>query len=176
MLRRKRRRGVDERQFHLFDSYLRPSRDFGCGPNARVCEPQSPRIYIASRTVHAEKWRRLREDGFPIVSTWIDEAGAGQSQCLSNLATRCIEEARSCTHLILYCEEGEYLKGALLECGAALANNIPVYCVGYCPSISRVFENHPCWHSCDAIEGALNSVFHSQPAIPLDGLFVQHGR
>src|SRR5271165_2948629 len=86
MLRRKRRRGVDERQFHLFDKYLRPSRDFGCGPNARVCEPQSPRIYIASRTVHAEKWRRLREDGFPIVSTWIDEAGAGQSQCLSNLA------------------------------------------------------------------------------------------
>ena len=157
VLTRPRRRRTDDRQFHLFDAHLRPSRYYSAAPE-HSGDPQRIRIYIASRTVHAAKWRDLREAGFPIISTWIDEAGVGQSQSLSGLATRCIEEARSSTHFILYCEEGEYLKGALLECGAAMANNIPVYCVGSCPSISRVFENHPCWHSCGAIEEALNSV------------------
>jgi hypothetical protein len=113
------------------------------------------RIYIASKVTHAEKWRRLRDEGWPVISTWIDEAGEGESKSLANLATRCIDEARSCTDFILYSEPGDVLKGALLECGAALANGVPVYGVGTGPSISRVFENHPCWRICDTVEDAL---------------------
>lgn len=168
---RKRRSVADDRQFRLFDASLRPTRHlYGASPE-RFCNLQNIRIYIASRTIHASKWRKLRESGLPIFSTWIDEADAGQSKCLSSLATRCIEEARSSTHLILYCEEGEHLKGALLECGAALANNIPVYCVGNCASISRVFENHPCWRSFNDVEEVLNSIIPSPTAFPLAGLF-----
>ena len=55
-------------------------------------------------------------------------------------------------------EPGELLKGALIEVGVALAHGIPVYCVGDCESISRVFRAHPLWHSVrslyDAMEGA----------------------
>ena len=32
-------------------------------------------IYTASKTKHADKWRALRSAGYPIISTWIDEAG-----------------------------------------------------------------------------------------------------
>ena len=112
-------------------------------------------IYIASKTVHAGAWRLLRDSyGLKIISTWIDEADAGQSACLQDLSRRCIEEAKSCERFVLFCEDGEILKGALLECGAALASNINVYCVGDCPSISRVFENHPLWHKCATVAEA----------------------
>jgi hypothetical protein len=115
------------------------------------------RIYIASKVTHASRWLDLRNAGWPIISTWIDEAGEGESKSLADLTLRCIAEASSCTHFVLYSEHGEILKGALLECGAALAHDIPVYCVGSGPSISRVFENHPCWHTCDSVEDALYS-------------------
>lgn len=38
------------------------------------------RIYGASRTSHAEKWKAWRSAGLPIVSSWIDEAGPGQTK------------------------------------------------------------------------------------------------
>lgn len=117
--------------------------------------PPDRKIYIASKVTHAARWLDLREDGWPIISTWIDEAGEGESKSLADLTLRCIAEAASSTHFILFTEEDEILKGALLECGAALANEVPVYCVGGGPSISRVFEKHPCWRKCDTIEDAL---------------------
>ena len=88
-------------------------------------------IYIASKTAHAERWRFLRDKvGDPIISTWIDEAGAGESADLNDLWTRCIAEATSCELLIVYREPGEVLKGAWVEVGAALAVDTPVYAVG----------------------------------------------
>lgn len=88
-------------------------------------------IYIASKTRHADRWRFLRDKvGEPIISTWIDEAGAGESACLDDLWRRCIKEASSCQVLIVYREPSDVLKGAWVEVGAALAAGIPVYAVG----------------------------------------------
>lgn len=88
-------------------------------------------IYIASKTKHAERWRFLRDKvGEPIISTWIDEAGPGESADLDDLWRRCISEASSCEVLIVYREPDEILKGAWVEVGAALASGIPVYAVG----------------------------------------------
>ena len=112
-------------------------------------------IYVASKTVHAATWRKWRDEyGIKIISTWIDEADAGQSACLRDLSARCIEEAKRCERFVLYCDGEEILKGALLECGAALASGIDVYCIGDCPSISKVFEKHPLWHKCNDIPAA----------------------
>ena len=37
-------------------------------------------IYVASRVSRAEMWRGYRDEGgVPIVSTWIDEAGDGET-------------------------------------------------------------------------------------------------
>lgn len=87
-------------------------------------------IYIASKTKHAEFWRRLRHLGDPIISTWIDEADEGESGDLNDLWRRCLLESSTCKVLIVYREPGEVLKGAWVEIGAALQVGIPVYAVG----------------------------------------------
>lgn len=88
-------------------------------------------IYIASKTKHADRWRRLRDDaGLPIISTWIDEAGAGESGDLSDLWRRCILEASTASALVLYREPDDVLKGGWVELGAALACGVPVFAVG----------------------------------------------
>jgi len=87
-------------------------------------------IYITSKTRHAERWRSLRSDGVPIISTWIDEAGVGEVLDWRDLWRRCISEIASSSTLIVYIEPGDVLKGTLVEVGAALANNVPVLVVG----------------------------------------------
>jgi hypothetical protein len=88
-------------------------------------------IYIASKTKHADRWRFLRDKiGEPIISTWIDEAGEGQSADLDDLWRRCISEASSCAILIAYREKDEVFKGGWVEVGAALAFKVPVYAIG----------------------------------------------
>lgn len=78
-------------------------------------------IYVASKTAHASMWREYRSVGAPIISTWIDEAGAGETTDFADLWTRCVMEARDALCLVLYRLPGEILKGALVEAGAALA-------------------------------------------------------
>lgn len=118
-----------------------------------------PRIYIASKTKHAARWRELRDaQGYNITSTWIDEAGPGESKDLSDLARRCVDEARKANALILYCESGDFpLKGALIEVGAALGAGVPVFVVGECESLNTALASHPLWLACDSLEIALKS-------------------
>lgn len=88
-------------------------------------------IYIASKTKHAERWRKLRDVyGYPINSTWLDEAGPGESASLSDLWLRCIREASAASALVIYCEKDEVLKGAWIELGAALHAGVQIYAVG----------------------------------------------
>jgi hypothetical protein len=87
-------------------------------------------IYIASKTRHAGRWKDLRAKGFPIISTWIDEAREGESADLDDLWSRCIAEASGCRVLIVYREQDDILKGGWVEVGAALAAGVPVYAVG----------------------------------------------
>ncbi len=124
---------------------------------------RATRVYVASKCSHAPMWCRLREEvkesnEIRIISTWLDEAGPGQSKDLEDLAFRCLKEAATADAVILYCEEGEILKGALLEAGAALANDVPVYCVGFCPSISQAFRKHPMWHEAGTIGEAVSII------------------
>lgn len=118
-------------------------------------------IYTASKTKHADKWRQLRAEGWPIISTWIDEAGVGQSASLSDLWHRCIQEATIAECVLLYREPGEVLKGAFIEVGAALAHGNVVYAVG-CEEFS--FINHVGVKQCPTIAAALIAI-HSHQGI-----------
>lgn len=83
--------------------------------------------YCASRTHHAPMWRRLREDGFKLSATWIDEAGPGQTPDLGALWSRIRREVTSSSRFVLYAEPADFpLKGALVEAGMALAAIIPI--------------------------------------------------
>lgn len=86
------------------------------------------RIYIASRTYRAAKWRRLRDiEGWQITSSWIDEAGTGESTNLGNLWSRVEAEIAGSKLFILYVEMEDFpLKGALIEVGMAIATPIPI--------------------------------------------------
>lgn len=122
---------------------------------ARWLKTPATGIYIASKTVHANKWKRLRAQGVEIVSTWIDEAGPGETADFSDLWKRCVAEASNCRKLICYRETGETLKGAFIEVGAALAREIPVYCVGDFEGMS--FTNHPLVRTAESIDAAVRA-------------------
>jgi hypothetical protein len=97
-------------------------------------------IYVASKVRWAPRWRQLRAEGLPIISTWIDEAGAGETGDWADLWCRCLAEVARCHVLILYADESERLKGALVEVGAALALGKPVIVFG---SQRWTWEAHP---------------------------------
>jgi excisionase family DNA binding protein len=111
------------------------------------------RIYIASKARHAPRWRTLQARGCNIISSWIHRAGDDEALEPTELSVQCIEEIRRADRLVLYCEEGERLGGALIEAGAALSAGVPVYSVG--PYRSRVFEAHPLWRRCESLSEAL---------------------
>lgn len=88
-------------------------------------------IYVASRASIPERsamWRRLRDDyGWQITSTWIDEAGEGETADFTELWDRIMVEIGAARKLVFYAEPGDFpLKGAILEAGIALGMGKPV--------------------------------------------------
>jgi hypothetical protein len=90
----------------------------------------APLLYVASRASLPERsamWRALRNDGWRIASTWIDEAGEGETASFADLWHRIEDEIRNSDGLILYAEREDFpLKGALVEVGIALGMRKPV--------------------------------------------------
>lgn len=86
-------------------------------------------IYIASKVKHAERWRAVASM-HPVSSTWIYEAGNGETSDFDHLWRRCMAEAASSNALVIYREPDEILKGAWIEMGIAMAAGVPVHAVG----------------------------------------------
>jgi len=102
------------------------------------------KIYVASKVRHAAKWLKMRTNGLPISSTWIDEAGEGASPSLESLAIRCIEEARDADAVLFYTsKDDDAQKGSLLEVGAALGALRPILIVGDGLGLGKTFSYHP---------------------------------
>ena len=124
-------------------------------------------IYIASRASiakHPENWRKLRDvDRFNIVCSWINEAGAGETDDFSELWSRIESEIKSCERLILYVEPDDFpLKGALIEVGMALSLGIQVFVVAHDVVIEKPnfrpigsWINHPLVKVVDSMDTAL---------------------
>lgn len=86
-------------------------------------------IYVASKSRHAPIWLRFRALGYPIISSWIDEATPRHALDWHDLWDRCVREACSAGVLVLYAESDEVLRGAFVEMGADLAAGRPVIAV-----------------------------------------------
>lgn len=95
-----------------------------------MSEVEELKIYVASRASVPERpamWRELREQGWPINSTWIDEAGEGESSDFVELWDRIQHEIANAHGVILYAKSDDFpLKGAYIECGIALGQGKPV--------------------------------------------------
>ena len=96
-------------------------------------------IYVSSKLKHTAKWLALRQRGVPILSTWIDEPSEPPS--FEDLWARCVREASTAKALICYAEDGDILKGGLVEVGAALGAGVPVFVIN--PQPGWTFTNHP---------------------------------
>jgi len=114
-------------------------------------------IYIASKAKHGPRWLAMRAAGVPFISTWIDECGVGATSDWADLWFRCIHEASMAHAVILYVEEGETLKGALVEAGAALAHGVHVHVVSAAP-LDHTFVRHPHVHEHSTLEEALGAI------------------
>lgn len=126
------------------------------GEDREAVEGGKAKIYIASKTIHADSWISLRDDAdVNIISTWIDEAAPGGSIDLPDLARRCINEAANADAMIVYRHPDEYLKGAFIEMGVALANKKPIYLVGPVLPETSVFASPPNVFHCQTIEDAI---------------------
>lgn len=90
-----------------------------------------PKFYVASRASIPERsamWRDLRSQGWQITSSWIDEAGEGETEDFGELWQRIYREISESDALILFATEGDFpLKGALVEVGIALGMGKKVF-------------------------------------------------
>jgi hypothetical protein len=87
-------------------------------------DKQKP-LYVASRASLPERpalWRFLRANGWPIISTWIDEAGPGETASMSELWERIAGEVSQACGVVAFVDPSRDLplKGALVEVGMAL--------------------------------------------------------
>jgi hypothetical protein len=121
-------------------------------------ESDLPKIYIASKTKHAQRWIEWRESGVNIISTWIDEAGEGASPDLADLCKRCINECLECDAMIIYREGEDYLKGAFIEMGVALTRKIPIILVGDILPESSVFTQNGNVFTAETVEEAIDDI------------------
>ena len=97
-------------------------------------------IYVASKAKYGPEWIAMRQKGYPVKSTWIDECGYGATSDWSELWTRCVTEASTAIAVVVIEREGDEPRGALVEVGAALAAGVPVFAAG----VSKgTWHNHP---------------------------------
>ena len=125
------------------------------------------KIYVASRASvpeRSEMWRRFRALGYPIISTWIDEAGDGETDDFGELWRRIYGEIEQSTALVLYAETDDFpLKGALIEAGIALGmGKAVIVCLPNVQLDGRTSRpvgswiQHPLVRRIDHAEAALN--------------------
>lgn len=120
-----------------------------------------PKIYIASKARHRPRWREFRDGmGYQIISRWIDTGdkyiGTTAGDAMSDLDYRqlwreCVQDVRDCDVLVLYVEEGEHLKGALIELGIALGLKKEIIVTG-------PLGDNGTWHYHDKVEVSDKSI------------------
>jgi hypothetical protein len=123
----------------------------------------NPSIYSASKIWHATKWQDLRDRlKFNIVATWIDvPCGTPENPTGAKLLTdleksklwiACAIEPVMADCTIVYAEEGDEMRGALVELGSSLGANKPVFLIGDCATFrvanhsDVAFTKHPFFH------------------------------
>jgi nucleoside 2-deoxyribosyltransferase len=105
------------------------------------------RVYFASKLKHAAKWRDLCEENHHFIAhaRWLKHnkiATPDSPRYAREFWLQDEQDVRDADVVVVYGEEGEHLRGALVEAGIALALGIPVYVVGDHPDYGT-WQYHP---------------------------------
>lgn len=110
------------------------------------------KIYFASKTIHAAKWREidLNSPVLKITSRWIkhviqDGDLFQQKADRDHSAWVWIEDQQdihAADYLVLYAERGEHLRGGLVEAGIAMEHGVPIIVIGEHPDYGS-WQWHP---------------------------------
>ena len=116
---------------------------------------RKPSVYVASHIRFIDFWQKLRDSEINISSTWIDHVpDRGDIEAISRLWVNCFEEIRKSDMAMVKAEKEDIFKGVLVEIGAALVLDKPVYLVGENNSMGDIY-NHPLFHQVSSIEEAI---------------------
>ena len=111
------------------------------------------RVYFASKTTHAAKWRQidLESKHIKVTGRWVKQVIIDNGDLLKNnhgttMSARCWiedqEDIRNSDYLALFAEPEEHLRGGLVEAGIALEAGVPVICIGAHPDYGS-WQWHP---------------------------------
>lgn len=129
---------------------------------------RKPRIYVASHIRFIDFWKKLRDSGVTISSTWIDHApDRDDKEAISKLWVNCFEEIRQSDMMMVMAEKEDKFKGVLVEIGAALVLDKPVYLVGENENMGDI-HNHPLFYQVPSPEEATTHFvkkYHSKQSV-----------
>jgi hypothetical protein len=116
-------------------------------------------VYVASKSRHGPLWLGLRERGFPVTSSWIDEWGPRATASKSESSERCLREAAESRVMLFYIHGNDMMFGAVAEWGAAASHGRHVFVVQR-PGSSGchwMMTSHPLVHVMDTLGAALEA-------------------
>jgi len=112
-------------------------------------------IYVASNIRFIDFWKKLRDSGVAISSTWIDDVPDQEDkEAISKLWLNCFEEIRQSDMIMVKAEKEDKFKGVLVEIGAALVLDKPVYLIGENNNMGDVYH-HPLFYKVSSPEEAI---------------------
>lgn len=150
-------------------------------------EMYKPAIYSASKIWHNTKWVELRDVyGFLITARWINvECGTYENTTGAKVFSpsektvlwqECHHDVSIADMTVVYAEERDELRGAVMEWGINMGQNKPTYIIGDCPFFrgndrsDAAYMHHPLVHkvhadkrpdgSYDYLMGYRNAVNH----------------
>lgn len=120
-----------------------------------------PKIYIASKLRHADKWRDLEKE-YPAIKfcmRWPSYAKSlpDEEPYVGVIWSHFLEDIKECDGVILYAEPGDNLRGALVECGMAIALGKFVIVIGTHEGYGT-WQYHRSVYKASSIEQALHLV------------------
>lgn len=121
-------------------------------------------MYVAGKIWHAPRFQVVRSLGYNVTSRWIDyDDNHPVVQNKPLLWQHCYEDVAAADFLLLYSEEDDEQRGALVEVGMAMGMNKPIFAINRCKSLRAcpisdvAFTHHHSWtwlDSNDPIRGA----------------------
>jgi nucleoside 2-deoxyribosyltransferase len=112
-------------------------------------------IYVASNIRFIDFWKKLRDSGVVISSTWIDHVPErGDKKAISRIWLNCFQEIQQSDMVMVKAEKEDKFKGVLVEVGAALVLGKPVYLVGENNNMGDVYH-HPLFYKVSSPEEAI---------------------